>query len=350
MKFLKKIKDFINPKNLAITLLVITCLILVVGSVKSCVDAKNQRDAMQSELTELKRMTDQVVRSKTQYVTKEDLDKFGKDLGLNLDEIKKDMATNDAKMAAISKALVVSLGRRQTGVPSSWTRPTNNTTTPVAVCPDGSEQTCEDEFGYWAKAQGLNLTEPFPNVEVPIGSVTFEAWKKDPWSIDVKPREYHVTTVLGRDKSGRHYTYNKFEVGVDGKKYPVEINDSVLKEILPEASFSWWNPRFGIGLHGGVGFNTTPSPDRDTVSAAFGPTISFSPFSYGELEVKPDWIFARIGVGVDAVHGTATFSLAPAMWNLGSEVEFIQNTYLGPVITVDHQSRVGVGIGITTDF
>jgi len=343
----------VDWKKAGMVALGVALVVLLIFNIKSCIDAKSERDAIRQDLIEMKRLSDQVVRNQSEYVSKEDLNKFGENLGLNLDEIKNDLANNDAKMVAISKALSSSLGRRQTGVPSSWTRPNPNPNpNPVVVtCPDGSEQLCEDVHGFLANSQGLTLSEPFPNVEVPIGGVVFEAWKEDPWTIDIHPRDYHITTVLGQDRNGRHYAYNKFEIGVDGKRYLVQIDDAQIKEVLPEPEFSWWNPRVGLGFHGGVAFDTSlPTPDADVVSATVGPTISFSPFSYGRLDSQPDWVFARVGVGIDAVHRSAVFSLAPAMWNIGSKVEFIQNTYLGPVITVDHQGRVGGGIGFTTDF
>jgi hypothetical protein len=328
-------------------------LALLVINVKSCIDSKAQRDAMHQEMVEMKRLSDNIVRSQAKYVSKEDFKKFAKESGIKLDEIRDDLDEKDAQIKALSNVLVASLGRKQSGLGSSGTTPRppgepGDPRIPTIPC-NGIDVECPDPFGYLTNSQHLALTEPFPkNQEVPIGSVTFDAWKEKPWSIDIRQRNYHITTVIGQDKRGRHYTYHKFEIGVDGKRYPVEIKDAQLVEEFPEASFSWWNPRVGIGMHGGIAFNTSGSDG--VVGGVAVPSLSFSPFSYGQTETKPTWVFGRIGVGADVANKTVSFSLAPAMWNIGTEVEFIQNTYLGPVIGADIDGRINVGLGITTDF
>ena len=103
-------------------------------------------------------------------------------------------------------------------------------------------------------------------------------------------------------------------------------------------------------MYGGVGFRTSPIAGQNLVNGVAVPTFSFSPFSYGQTELKPDWVFGRVGVGLDVVNKTAAFSLAPAMWNIGSKVKFIQNTYLGPVVGADHKGNISVGVGVSTDF
>lgn len=337
----------VNWTKIGLVIVGVIMLAILAVNIKSCVDASRDRDAMHQEIIEMKEFSQEVVRSQSRYATKEEIEKIISK-NMNLDEIKRDLNNHDAIVRAVQTVLAQSIGRNQTGVGTGWTkpRPKDPDGNPAPTCPDGSK--CEDPYGYWENGQFVSITEPFAGgTEVPVGSVGFEAWKEKPWTINVHPRDYHVTTVLGQDKKGRHYAYNKFEIGVDGEKYPVPIRDSKIVEQLPEASFSWWNPRVGIGVHGGVGFNTA---NDDILTATAAPALSFSPFSYGQTETKPDWIFARVGAGFDLVHRTASFSVAPAMWNIGSAVDVIQNTYIGPVVSVDHEGRIGVGAGITTDF
>jgi len=323
-------------------------VVLVVFNVKQCSDNSDLRE----QVVEMKQLQDGIMRSQAKYASKEDIEKLAKQVDVNLDVIRDDLENFNAEIKGISVILAKSIGQNQTNIPSTHTypKPTDPETPPNPhTCPDN--EPCEDPFGYLTNAQVLALSEIFSDdTNVPIGSVTFESWKEKPWSVFQYPRDYHVTTVLGQDEDGRHYTYHKFQIGVDGEKYTIPITSAQFLEEYPEPSFHWWNPRVGIGLYGGVGFNTSPLPDENVVTGVVAPNISFSPFSYGATKVKPDWVFARLGVGYDLAQQTANFSLAPAMWNIGSEVDFIQNTYIGPVVGVDTDGNVSVGAGFSTDF
>lgn len=318
---------------------------LLVFNTKQC----NENSDLRQQMTEMKQLQDGIIRSQTKYASKEDIEKFAGDINLNLEAIQDDLDDFDARVMGISIWLAKSIGKNQTNVPSTLTNPKPPDTPNPYVCPDNKP--CEDPYGYLAHSQVLALAELFSNdLSVPIGKVTFESWKEKPWSVFQYPREYHVTTVYGEDQDGKHYTYNKFEIGVNGEKHTVPITKSEFLEEYPEPNFCWWDPHVGFGVYGGVGFNTSPLPDDDVVGAAVVPNVNFSPFSYGRTKPKPDWVFARVGVGYDVAQQAINFSVAPAMWNIGSEVSFIQNTYVGPVIGVDSDGDVSAGVGIVSDF
>ncbi|KKN60988.1 hypothetical protein LCGC14_0526130 [marine sediment metagenome] len=336
----------INWTKIGIIIAGVLLAVLVVFNVKQC----NDNDNLQSQLVEMKQLQDGIVRSQAKYASKEDIEKLAKDIDLNLAAIEDDLEGFNAKVQGISVLLAQSIGRDQTDVPSTSTRPKPVDVPTPFICP-GTGEPCEDSYGHLTNAQLLALSELFPDgLEVPIGDVTFESWKENPWTTLQHPRDYHVTTVLGQDEDGRHYTYHKFEIGVAGERHTVPITNSEFIEEYPEPSFHWWNPRVGIGVYGGVGFNTSPLPDESVVLGAVSPTVSFSPFSYGKTKVKPDWVFARVGVGYDLVQRSVSFSIAPAMLNLGTEIDFVQSTYIGPVVGADTDGNVSVGMGLTTDF
>ena len=327
-------------------------ILMFILNIKQC----NDNEQIKEQVVEMKQLQDGIVRSQAKYATKEDIEKYAKSYDINLDAIRKDLQNFNANIKGISTLVSSSIGRQQTNIPSSSWKPRpkdpnnigNNPLAPYE-CPNG--QSCSDPFGYLANSQLLSLTEPFTNgTEVPIGDVTFETWKENPWTINQYPRDYMVTTVLGQDKEGRHYTYHKFQIRSNNKTYTVPITHSKFIEEFPESSFSWWNPRVGFGLYGGVAINTSPLPNEGIASGSVVPNLSFSPFSYGKTAVKPDFVFARIGVGYDIATKAVNFSLAPAMWNIGSKVSFIQNTYIGPVVGVDIKKNVTIGAGFTTDF
>ncbi|MDP2683521.1 MAG: hypothetical protein Q8P20_00540 [bacterium] len=333
-------------KNIGLIIASLLLIVLVIFNVKQCNDSNN----LQSQIVEMKQLEDGIIRSQAKYVSKADIDKLAKDLDLNLDTIKDDLKNFRAEVKGISVFLAQSVGRDQTDLPSSGVYPRPDTSDNPYVCPEAGKP-CSDPYGYLTHAQVLQLTELFSDGStVPIGKTTFESWKEKPWTVYQHPRDYYVTTVLGQDEDGRHYTYNKFQIGVDGKKHTIPITKSEFVEELPLVHFQWWNPRVGLGLAIGASFNTTPANNSELATASVVPSISMSPFSYGKTKVKPDWIFARVGIGYDVVRKTASVSVAPGMWNLGSKIEFIQNSYIGPVIGIDSSSNVLLGFGFTTDF
>jgi len=312
-------------------------------------DAYKRQEAIENSLVEMKELNDKIVRNQSKYVSKEDLEEFGKNL--DLDAIRDDLNTLGADVKGISKFLTSSLGYNRSNIPSSHVTP--KPTDPTD--PTDPANKCEDPYGYLTNTQVLGLREPFSgDVNVPIGDVSFEAWKEKPWSVHILPRDYKVDTVLGQDKDGRHYIYNKFTIATDGKDYALPIKQAEFVETYPEASWEWWNPKVAMGIGGGVSIPTYRDPLTGDVVGDIGGSFTvnalFSPFSYGETRVKPDWIFAQVGVGFDAVRQTANFSITPAAYNLGAPISFINNTYVGPTVGIDHKQNVSVGSTLSVTF
>ena len=185
---------------------------------------------------------------------------------------------------------------------------------------------------------------------MPIGIATFSAWLANPWGLDLYPRTYKVDSVLAVDKAGQHTLYHKFSINSNGKDYVVPIKEAKFVEQYPEASFSWWNPRFGMGVMAGLSIPTFAGMLAENgVFATVTPSILFSPFSYGKTEVKPRFIFPQVGVGYDVLNKSANFSISPFQYNLGDTSTIINNLYTGPTISFDHRGNFGIGgtLGVT---
>ena len=330
----------------AVILVAIACTLFFV--IKYNADTKARQEQIQNSLVEMKTLSDGIVRAQAQYVTKDDLLGFAKSINLNLTEIQKDLNDLDADIIGISSILASSQGYHGDNLPSDHTSPN---TDPPTIPPTCAEAGC-DPYGYMANSQTKDIAEPFAdNLSVPVGQATFSAWKQDPWGLTVLPRDYKLDTVLGQDKQGRHYIYHKFAIGVDGKEYQIPIKEAKFVEKLPEASFSWWNPRVGIGVLAGVSIPTNAAAMVDNgVNAGIAPSLQFSPFSYGKTEVKPRFIFPQIAIGYNVVRHTADFSISPFMYNLGDTSDVINNTYTGPTISVDTDANVTIGGSLSVTF
>lgn len=324
---------------------VVLSLLLVVAKLEW--DARQQRASLEKSMVEMKELADGIVRNQSKFVSNDDLNKFAKDLGLNLDAVRDDLKTLGAQVQGISSVMAASRGYHGGNLPSDHTTPGGPGSGPP-TCPDNT--VCPDPYGYLSHSQTKNLSEPFDNnVEVPIGYTTFEAWKEHPWTVDVLPRTYHVTSVLGQDEDGRHYSYSKIDIEAGGKKYPIKINKAEFQEEMPSNKFSWWNPKVGLGINGGLSVATTALPEK-RFTGLVAPGIYFSPFSYGKTKTKPTVIFPLVGVGYDAINNTAAFTISPIAWNIGSVVSFINNTFLAPALGVDHTGRVSVSGGLIVTF
>jgi hypothetical protein len=323
--------------------------------VKLQYDAKARQEALEKSVVEMKQMTDGIARSQSKYVTKEDLEDFAGDM--DLDAIEDDLEDLEAEVRGISKILASSSGWGGNNLPSSgtWPRPVdpNDPSGPIQpnVCSGPLLSWCIHEHSskYLTNAQKLALREKFANGEIPVGDVTFKAWQENPWDVNVLPRDYKVTSVLGEDREGRHYLYHRFTIEADGEEYTVQIDDADFRETYPEAQFEWWNPRVGIGITSGISF-PLENFTTDGINAAITPGLYFSPFSYGTSRVKPDWLFAQVAAGYNTVNRTLQFSLSPAMYNLGGNSTLINNTYVGPSVGIDIKKNLSVGGTLSVTF
>jgi hypothetical protein len=315
--------------------LLVLMLVLVV---KLQADAKSDRDALNKSMIAMKQLQDGIVRNQSQYVSKKDLDKFAKDLDLNLDAIRDDLDEFDAEVRGISRILASSASQRRTGIGSSWTKPRpKDPDTPIPVCPDGTP--CPDPYGYLSNGQMLGLSEKFKNGDVPVGNVTFEAWKEKPWSIDIHARKYNVGTVIGQDEDGRHYVYNNMNIEVDGKRYKVPIEQAEFKEVYPEASFHF-NPKLNLGIDVGA---VVTDPRAELV-----PNVQVSMFSYGKTKVNAhtEWTFLGVGAGYGTETKTFNVVVSPVNYNLGQHIPLIEGLYVGPSVSVNTDGDFAVMGGL----
>jgi hypothetical protein len=259
------------------------------------------------------------------------MDKYISDNNINLKAIQDDLDKLHGEVQAVNIAVVSSQGQHGTNVPSTNTGPTNPN--PVPVDPNNP-----DPFGYMKAQQDLALNEDFGNIKVPIGSVGFSAWQKAPWSFDIKPREYHVATVVGTDENQRQYFYNKFTVKVDNKDYDVPIKTATTQQVYPEAKWSWFNPRLYIGVDGAVG--VTP------VKGEFTPNLNVQIMSYGQYKTQPDFSILQVGAGYGTVSQRPQLVITPVSYNIGKHIPLMNNTYIGPSLSVGTDGNVFIGGGI----
>jgi hypothetical protein len=302
------------------------------------IENSNRQLAIQTQLVAQQQLIDGIVRSSNQWTTKEDLNKFITDNNVNLKAIQEDLSKLNATVTAANSVVANSNGQVATNVPSTNTGPKNPNPVVPGKCPDGTVCPNVDPFGYQQSEQDLALNEDFGTLKVPVGKVGFSAWQKDPWSIDIKPREYNVTNVVGTDPNQRLYFENKFTVKVDGKEYDVPIKTATTKQIYPTASWSWFNPRLYMGVDGAVGL--TP------VKGEFTPNLNVQIMSYGQYKTQPDFSILQVGAGYGTVSQRPQLVITPVAYNVGKHIPLMNNTYIGPSLSVGTDGNVFIGGGI----
>lgn len=308
---------------------------------------KTQQLAIQSQIVAQQQLVDGIVRSQSQYATKDDINAFAKANDINLKAIQDNLDKLNASVASINVITAGSNGQNGTNLPSTNTGPTNPNPPTPATCKDGTPCPNQDPFGYMAKQQNLDLNEDFTTVKVPIGTVGFSAWQQNPWDIHITPREYQVDTVVGTDENQRQYFYNKFTVKTGDKTYDIPIKTATTKQEYPTAKWSWWNPRLLMGLDGGVNLTR-----KDGVAGEFTPHIGVGIMSYGQYKTTPDFSILEVGVGYGAVNKTGELVITPVAYNIGKNwfSPLMNNTYIGPSVSVGTDGSFGVGAGLRVGF
>lgn len=294
------------------------------------IENSNRQLAIESHLVEQKQLIDGIVRSQSQWTTKEDLNKFITDNGVNLKAIKEDLDKLHAEVNAVNVIVASSQGQIVTNIP---TKPG-----PI-VNPHPIDPKNPDPYGYMKQQQTLAVNEDFGTIKVPFGTVGFSAWQEKPWDINIKAREYKVASVVGTDEDQRMYFYNKFTMSVDNKDYEIPIKAATTKQEYPEAKFSWFNPRLYLSANGVVGFNP--------VQGDFIPGLNVQVMSYGKYKKQPDLSILQLGVGYGVVSQRPQVLVMPISYNVGQHLPLMNNAYVGPSLSVGTNGNVSVGGGLT---
>jgi hypothetical protein len=293
------------------------------------IEISTRQQAIEANVVAQKQLVDGIVRSQATWATKGDVDNLIKNNGINLQAIQNDLDKLHAAVSSINVAVAVSTGQHAVNVP---------TTSGPIVNPNPIDPANPDPYGYMSKQQQLALNEDFGTVKVPFGSVGFSAWQKDPWNYDVKSREYHLNTVVGTDENQRQYYYNKFVVKVDGKDYEVPIKTATTSQVYPTAKFSWWNPRLFVGADGGVNISQG--------KGEFTPSASIGIMSYGRYKTQPDFSILEVGAGYGTVSKKAQLVITPITYNIGKHIPLMNNTYIGPSLSIGAGGDISLMGGI----
>lgn len=316
---------------------------------------EHQVAAMQTSITNSmvaqENLINNLQRSSSQFATSADLNAFAAQENVNLTAIKANLDSLNASVVAINSVVVQSSGQNQTNVPSSGTKPNPNpppTTTTVSC--NGGTASCPgpiDTYKFTQNIQTLALNEDFATVQVPIGSVSFDASQPKPWSETIYPRTYDIVNTIGANSTTTQMiVYNQLSITANGKTQTVPITSSKLVQQVPAPSFSWFNPRLMLSMNGGINLSEA------TIKGEATPSIGLQVMSYGSSKSSPSISVLGVGVGYEIVSKKATIIVNPIGFNIGKVIGggIVDNTFIGPSIQVDTKGDVSVGAGLSVGF
>jgi hypothetical protein len=337
--------------SITIKILIFAGVILVLGGMGLIIynqfNISKQQQAIQDQVIQQKTLVDGLVQSANKYTTKDDLNNFITQNAGDLKAIQNNLSSLGATIKAANVVSANSQGQVATNQPSTSTTPTGvKPTTTVVDCPNGGTVDCPnvDLFGYEANVQTLALNEDFSTIKVPIGRVSFNASQPAPWGIDIKPRQYSATSIIGTDENQRLYVDNKFSVKVDDKTYTIPITTAQTQQVYPTPKFSFFNPRLLLGVDGGISLSH--------IQGEFAPNVSLGIMSLGQYKTNPDWSFLEVGAAYETVNKKAAVIITPAAYNIGKNLlsPLMNNTYLAPSLMIGLDGSFVVGGGIRVGF
>jgi hypothetical protein len=332
---------------LLILVLIATSVIII----KLEFDLKHQQEQSQQSIIEMKKFQDDIIRSQTQMTSKADLENYAKDLNFKLDAIKDDMSKMNLELKAINSIQFGSTGYTQNNIPSSNTTPNGNPPLPGQLECDDHTGHCKnpDLYGYLNEKQILEIHEKFGDKDIIVGTVAFDASKKEAWSTNIYGKLFKITNVITQDKNNpdKHVVYNQVEMTVNGQTYKLDVQNAETKEVplAQETSF-----KFAPHLHLGIDFKATVANIvgiPTTIGPQITPNLDISFVEWGKPN-DPILVFPAVGVGIDTLNGvTPSFSISPVEWNIARFGRpFISNMYLAPSISVNTKGDFAVGAGI----
>lgn len=327
-----------DKTKIALVLFLIVSLFICAALFLSCLQMKQSlkqsQEQMQAAIIQMKDLENSIKRSQSSYVTSQYLDDSLSKLGMS--EIKSDLKNLNAKLSAINIVSVRTPGKNATNLVSTGTKPRPSLDSGLPASTPCIEGSCinPDKFNYLNNEQELSINEPFSDAEVPFGKTSFKAWEGAPWSLQVFQRNYVVSNTLSQTDEGQYVVHNKFEIEVQGKKYPVKIAESTTIQAEKESEF-WFNPKIYLGL--GVGSTITPEFRAEVV-----PTIGAAIFSYGPNKKQSTLSFLNVGIAAHTQELAPALTISPVNYNIGEPIPLLENLFIGPTVSVDTNANVSI--------
>jgi hypothetical protein len=289
-------------------------------------DCNSSKNSYLKELQIKQKQIDDITRSSSSNLTKEEVKQLLKENKIDLSKIENDLKSLGGKVEALNQVQVVSVYQNRTNVP------TEN----VVAKPQEKVEVKPEELKQ--ETQYISIGEQFANQNLPFGKVGFSFWRKDPWEYEVYKRNYRITNVISKDKDNNTIVYNKFTVNVKDKDYDILIDKADSYQILPENKFHLY-PKIFLSVGSGYSFNKSLT----TAVYLYGNFIQ-----YGKYRNNPTFSILNMGIGTN--FEGYKISIVPVFVNLQSISKLLQNSYLGIGIGMDFNRTADLTLNFGLSF
>jgi hypothetical protein len=319
--------------------------IVILGLVITNILFYFQNDDLIGKMISFKQITETLVRSQTEIVSKKDLDKALKKYLTNKDItiLKEDLRKMNATLGSVG----ITIGKLERKVKyNQRSDKQGKPKEPVVICKEDGRPI--DVHGYTKTSQIKKIRD---KNNADLADITFDASSKTPWSYEVFLRKFYLSTIVGKKKDGSDIYYHSLKYKVPNKHkeklFNIPITSSSYKQRINDRQMFWWNPTIDLSVSfGGIIYSTVFPEDLLSV----GVDLGFSTSSYGRTKADSLWKFFRFGIGYDAVQKSAFLSIAPISYNLGDPLPLLTNLYLTPKIHIDYKGNIALGLGIGVQF
>lgn len=302
-----------------------------------------------NEVVQFKKLTESLVRSSTQWATKNDLNTELKDLMTkeDLDILRDDLKKLDSRLTAVGRT-VGEVKRKVAQLEASDREGVE--TPPTEVCKETGKPI--DVHSYTKKIQIKELKD---SNDAPVANAEFDASKDKPWNYEVYGKEYKLTTVVGEKDSGQLTFHHQLKYSIPSKDpiklYPVSIISSDYMQVPASSKWFWLNPRIDANfVGGGLVYKIADGPGRSDSVLSMGVDVGISLSSYGPTKVDSWFRMFRFGLGYNIERQAGSLSFAPFAFNVGKPLPLLTNLYLTPQIAIDTAGGLTVNLGIGPQF
>jgi len=316
--------------------------VIILGLIATNLFSYFQNSELAGKIADFRKVTDTLVRSQTEIVSKKDLEKALKKHLTNkdIDNLKKDLK----EMNAILRSVGITIGKLERKVKyNQKSDKQGKSKETVVICKEDGRPI--DIHGY-TKASQIKIVKD--KNEADLADVTFDASSKMPWSYEVLDREFYLSTAIGKKKDGSNIYYHSLKYKVPGrhknKLFNIPITSSAYKQQVNDRQWFWFNPTIDLSISlGGVIY----SIDSITNLWSLGVDLGLSLSSYGRTEADNLWKFFRFGLGYDTVQNSAFLSFSPALFNFADPMPLLTNLYIVPKISFDHYGNLTISLGLS---
>ena len=276
-----------------------------------------------------KQLSENVARASNQFVTKHDLDEFGKEISGSFNIMKADIKKLGGQVTTVGQTIAKLEAHVERDAASDHTA--------EVELPDGT--TTRQDFKKIKNEEGL-----------PMAWSMYTIGKEHPWTVGTYELEFHINTVLGVTEDDQIIpenelvVFNNQDAETKGKPFKLPIVSSMFKQTMPNQSqFFLWAPHLDFGLNVGAAL---------TGEGILGPDLGFSVMAYGKTKNDNEWRFARLGIGTRDGFHKPQVTLSPVGYNLGKFIPLLSDLWLWPTASfgIGDFGSYGLGATISTTF